>query len=122
VSETPEEHAGLSPERVAELLESGEIDLIDVREEDEWEAGHIPGARHIPLNDLTSRSESIDREKPVVFYCRGGGRSGMAAEAFRNAGYDAEKLAGGMVIWAESKNPIEPEDGTVIDHAGFPPE
>ena len=106
----------LSPERVAELLESGEIDLIDVREAYEWEAGRIDGARHIELERLASQAESIDRERPVVFQCRLGARSAMATQAFRASGYNAMNLEGGIQAWVEAGLPLVPEGGTVADH------
>jgi len=52
----------------------------------------------------------------VVFYCRTGGRSGMATQAFRASGYDAHNMTGGMVGWAQEGRPIEPDGGTVADH------
>ena len=67
----------------------GTIQLIDVREDYEWDAGRIPGARHLELGRVAAQAETIHRETPVVFYCRVGGRSAMAANAFRRAGYDA---------------------------------
>ena len=76
----------VEPERVAELQREGTIQLIDVREDYEWEAGRIAGARHLALGELTAQAETIHRETPVVFYCRVGGRSAMAANAFRRAG------------------------------------
>ena len=102
----------LSAERVAELVDEG-AELIDVRRPDEWEAGHIAGARRIEMNDLTASADSIDRERPVVFYCRTGNRSGMAAAAFREAGYDAYHLADGIEGWVAEGRAIEPEDGVV---------
>ncbi len=112
--------AALEPSRVAEMLEQGEIELIDVRDDSEWEAGHIAGARHIVLASLTSEAESISRERAVVFHCRGDGRSGMAADAFREAGYDAYTMEGGLAAWADAGLPLEPEDGSVAERE--PPE
>src|SRR4051794_27774832 len=63
----------VSPERVAELQREGSIQLIDIREDYEWEAGRIPGARFLTLGELTAQAETIDPETPVVFYCRVGG-------------------------------------------------
>src|SRR3954447_21405427 len=103
----------IEPERVAELHDQGAIQLVDVREPYEWAAGHIPGARHVQLNELASRPGAIDRERPVVFVCRVGGRSGMAAAAFRDGGYDAYNLAGGVLAWAGGGLPF---DGEVADH------
>jgi rhodanese-related sulfurtransferase len=112
--------AGLEPERVLELHERSEIELIDVREEVEWEAGRIAGARRIPVNELTSRAQDLRPDRPLVFYCRGGSRSGMVAEAFRAAGYDAHNMRDGLMAWAEKGLPLEPEGGTVLDRGGFP--
>jgi rhodanese-related sulfurtransferase len=112
-------HAGdvdVAPERVAELRETGDVQLIDVREPYEWEAGRLPGARHIELERLASKAATIDRERPVVFYCRVGARSGMAASAFRRAGYDARSMDGGITAWAERGLPLDPDDGHVAEH------
>lgn len=106
---------GLAPMAVAERLRTGELQLIDVREPYEWEAGRIPGARHIELERLPSEAEAIDRELPVVFSCRGGSRSAMAAEAFRTAGYEAYNMEGGLVAWVEQGLPLDPEDGEVAE-------
>ena len=105
----------LAPERVRELAESGEADLIDVRREYEWEEGRIGGARQIEMNELTANADSIPKDRPVVFYCRSGNRSGMAATAFREAGYDAHNMAGGITAWAEAGFPLEPEGGRVAE-------
>ena len=104
------------PNWVHERHEAGEIQLIDVREDYEWEAGRMPGARHIELNQVAAQAGSIDREKPVVFYCRVGARSAMAADAFRRGGYDAYSLAGGLEAWAGQGKPLEPDGGSVADH------
>ena len=106
----------VSPERVAELRAAGDVQLVDVREPYEWEAGRIAGARHIELTEVAARAESIDRDRPVVFYCRVGSRSAMAAGAFRRAGFDAYNMRGGLEAWAGRGLPLEPEDGTVAAH------
>ncbi len=106
----------VAPERVAELRGAGEIQLIDVREPYEWEAGRIEGARHVELERVASQAPTIDRERPVVFYCRLGARSGMAANAFRRAGYDAYSMDGGISAWADRGLPLEPDDGSVAEH------
>jgi rhodanese-related sulfurtransferase len=76
----------------------------------------VSGARHIELERVASQADSIDRDKPVVFYCRLGARSGMAANAFRRAGYDAYSMDGGITAWQESGLPLEPTGGHVADH------
>jgi rhodanese-related sulfurtransferase len=106
----------VDPERAKELIESGEVQLVDVREPHEWDAGRIAGARHIELERLASEAESLDRDRPVLFYCRLGARSGMAANAFRRAGFDAYSIDGGLTEWDRREYPLEPEDGTVADH------
>lgn len=106
----------LTPERVADMLERGEIDLVDVREPYEWEAGRIDGARHIELERLAGRADEIPRDRPVVFQCRLGARSGMATQAFRAAGYDAYNLTGGIQAWHNAGLPLVPEGGKVAPH------
>jgi len=106
----------VTPERVAALLEEGTVELVDVREPYEWEAGRIPGARHIEIERLAGRSGEIDRERPVVFHCRLGFRSAMATTAFRAAGWEAYNLAGGIQAWSEAGLPMEPENAYVADH------
>jgi rhodanese-related sulfurtransferase len=106
----------LPPEQVAELHGEGLVQLIDVREPYEREAGHIAGSRHIELPDLPAEAATIDPSIPVVFVCRVGGRSTMAAAAFARAGYDAHNLDGGMVAWAAGGLALEPVGGHVADH------
>ena len=107
----------LEPKRVAEMLDADDgVQLIDVREDYEWDAGRIAGARHIELERLASQAETIDRDHPVVFQCRIGARSAMAAQAFRTAGYEAYTMSGGLTGWVAQGLPIEPEDGHVADH------
>jgi len=103
----------LSPARVAELMRNG-AQVIDVREQYERDAGRIPDdSAHIELDRLTDEAESIDRDRPVVFYCRSGSRSSLAAQAFSAAGYEAHNLDGGLKAWVADGLPIEPTDGRV---------
>jgi rhodanese-related sulfurtransferase len=106
----------LPPARVAELLREGHVQLVDVRETYEREAGHVAGSRHVPLADLTAAAPTIDAARPVVFVCRVGARSSMAAWSFARAGYDAHNLQGGMIGWAAAGLPLVPEGGRVADH------
>jgi rhodanese-related sulfurtransferase len=107
----------VDPEQLADwLAEDPELQVIDVREPYEREAGHIAGSRHIPLVELSSRGEEIERERPVVFYCRVGARSEMAAQAFRAAGVQALSMRGGLVRWASENRPLSPKGGVVADH------
>jgi rhodanese-related sulfurtransferase len=103
--------------RLAEWMQGDPaLQVIDVREPYEREAGHIEASRHLELTKLTAEAASIDRARPVVFYCRVGARSAMAAEAFRASGYEAYSLDGGLARWAEQGRPMSPEGGSVADH------
>lgn len=106
----------VAPRRVAELHARGEVDLIDVREAYEHDAGRIADSRHIELAELPQAAASLDRERPVVFYCRSGGRSAMATQAFRASGYQAFNMTGGMLAWERDGLPLEPDGGVVADH------
>ncbi|TML00079.1 MAG: rhodanese-like domain-containing protein [Actinobacteria bacterium] len=109
---------GLDPERVAEwLLEEPRVaQVTDVRESYERDAGHIRDTRHVELSQLSSQAASFDRERPIVFYCRTGSRSDMAAQAFRASGFEAYSMSGGLVRWVAEGRPLSPEDGYVADH------
>jgi rhodanese-related sulfurtransferase len=107
----------VDPARVEEWLgEDPSLQLIDVREPYEHEAGHIDGTRLIELIQLSSQAATLEQERPVVFYCRVGGRSLMAAQALRAAGYEAYSMSGGLLRWAQEGRPLSPEGGTVADH------
>jgi|SRR5437588_904433 len=113
-----EDDLEVTPEQVAQWLDDGGdgVQLVDVREPYEHEAGHIAQARHIQLERLASQAETIDRERRVVFQCRIGARSAMAAQAFRAAGYEAYSMQGGLTAWAEKGLPLSPEGGRVAEH------
>ena len=102
-----------TPQQVAELHERGAIQLIDVRQPEEHDAGRIGGDRLIELASLVAEVDSIDRATPVVFYCRSGSRSAMATQAFRGAGFDAHNMEGGLLEWAAAGLPLDPPDGYV---------
>jgi rhodanese-related sulfurtransferase len=104
----------VSREEAQELLEDG-AQLVDVRVGHEWEAGRIAGATHLPLEELPDRVAELDRERPVLLYCRGGTRSTMATDALTAAGFDAVKLSEGIVGWDEAGLELEPEDGYVAE-------
>jgi rhodanese-related sulfurtransferase len=107
----------IDPERVAAwLLEEPDLQVIDVRERYERDAGHIAGTRHVELVELSAQAATVDRERPVLFYCRVGSRSLMAAQAFRAAGFEAYSMAGGLARWAREGRPLSPEGGVVADH------
>ena len=104
----------VTPERVQER--DGDVQLVDVRETYEWEAGRIEGARHVELERLASQAETLDKDRPLYLYCRLGARSGMAATAFRRAGFDAYSMVGGLERWAAEGRPLTPEGGSVAPH------
>jgi rhodanese-related sulfurtransferase len=104
----------ISRDEARELVAAG-AQLVDVRVDHEWEAGRIAGAAHIPLAELSERAGEIDKDRPVILYCRGGNRSTMAAAALGEAGYDVHKLSEGVVGWEEEGLPLEPEDGYVAE-------
>ena len=105
----------VTPERAKELLDRGEAVVVDVREPYEREAGHIEGSRHVELERVASQAATLPKDQPVVFHCRLGARSAMAAQAFRQAGYDAWSMAGGLQAWDEAGLPVA-GGGRVADH------
>lgn len=117
MSEPEASIASMDADAVARGLESGEAQVIDVRDDSEWDAGHVPGSRHVLLSELPANADSIDKDTAVVFVCRGGSRSAMAAEAFRASGYNAYNLQGGLLAWSEAGHPLDPEDGEVAERS-----
>ena len=102
----------VGPEAAARMLAEG-VMLLDVREPYEWAAGHVEGAVHVPLADLTL--EHVPAGTRVVVVCRVGSRSASVATALRRNGYDAVNLAGGMYAWAGADLPF-------VDATGAPGE
>ena len=93
----------LAPRGVKALLDKdkqGEFLLLDVRQPEEYEAGHIPGAAFIPLGELEARQEELERDKKIITYCRSGRRSMAAAIALCGLGFkDVHHLEGGILNW-----------------------
>src|SRR5216117_1665773 len=97
-----------TPEQVQELLRSDEVQLGDVREKDEWNAGHIVGAVHVPKSYLEQWAEDRlpDKDKTTILYCAGGVRSAMAADTLQKLGYqNVISMAGGFNRWKDSGKP-----------------
>jgi adenylyltransferase/sulfurtransferase len=95
-------------------VESGEPVVVDVREQDEWDEGHIPGAVHVPRGHLESRIERLapDTGRPVVVYCSAGNRSAFAAKTLADLGYeDVVSLAGGFTDWKRNGFPVQLQAG-----------
>ncbi len=97
-----------------EMLGAG-AQLVDVRADHEWEAGRLPGAVHIALPELAARAAEIDRDRPVIIYCRTDNRAAMAAAALAEAGYDAARLVEGATGWEADGLPLEPDGGYVTE-------
>jgi rhodanese-related sulfurtransferase len=100
----------VTAEQTLAALQEGRAQIVDIREPYEHEAGHIEGER------LASNAERLDRDRPVIFYCRLGARSAMATQAFRAAGWDAYSMRGGLGAWEAAGLPIAPEGGGVAPH------
>jgi rhodanese-related sulfurtransferase len=107
MTDSDETQFEVSAEHTAGALADGSAQVIDVREGYERSAGHIAGSRHIALGELASEAESIDRERPVIFHCHVGSRSLMAAQAFRQAGFEAYSMAGGLEQWEQEGRPVQ---------------
>jgi rhodanese-related sulfurtransferase len=110
----------VSATEAKQLIDSG-AHVIDVRTDVEFEAGHIPGARHIPVADVQQRAGEISKDEPLVVYCRSGNRSGPISDAFAASGYDAHAIEGGVLSWAEAGLDMEPDGGAVVDNPNMPP-
>jgi rhodanese-related sulfurtransferase len=94
-----------------ELVAGGAL-LLDVRQPDEWDAGHAPGATLIPLRQVPERLAELPRDRRIVAICRSGARSGRATDFLVAQGFDAVNLAGGMKAWATEGFTVETDDGT----------
>ncbi|MGN6413644.1 rhodanese-like domain-containing protein [Flexivirga sp.] len=88
--------------------------MIDVREQNEWDAGHAPGAIHIPLGDLPARLDDLpesDERDPLPIMCRSGNRSGRAVAWLSQQGFDVINVDGGMKQWASAGKPVVADSG-----------
>ncbi|MFW5427418.1 MAG: rhodanese-like domain-containing protein [Methylophagaceae bacterium] len=102
--------AEISPQQAAEIVESDAAVIIDVRTQSEWDAGHIPGAIHIPLSEVKGRLDEFKafEGKEIVMQCRSGKRSAAAGKILLAAGYeDVSNLTGGINAWGKAKLPVE---------------
>ena len=88
-----------------------DIYLLDVREDDEWTAGHAPGAVHIPLGELGGRASQVPKDRPVYVICRAGSRSAYAAQALGAGGWDVTNVSDGMQGWESAGRPMVSESG-----------
>lgn len=102
-----------TPSQAATRIGAGEALALDVREDDEWAAGRVPGALHIPLGELVGRVDELDATRPLVVVCRSGARSAQAAAYLGAFGFAAENLAGGLEAWDAAGLPLDPPDGRI---------
>lgn len=100
----------VDPSTAHQMVEAATVTLIDVREDDEWAAGHAPRAVHVPLGDLDPSAHTDT--SPLIVVCRSGGRSSKAAAKLATAGLPVHNLAGGMKAWQDAGHPVIREDGT----------
>jgi len=100
----------IQPSQLAQRLQRGEkLEIIDVREPYEWEIGHIPGARLVPLAQISEEIPRLDKRRETILYCKVGGRSKVAAQQLANAGVaDVRNLAGGILRWIDEVDPTMP--------------
>jgi len=99
----------VTPQDAVGLRDQGAV-LVDVRENDEWTAGHAPGAVHLLLAEVSDGASRFDGQQ-VLAVCRSGRRSAKATEILAAAGIDVRNVAGGMAAWAEAGLPVVREDG-----------
>jgi rhodanese-related sulfurtransferase len=98
----------LTPAQAHELAAKGEVQLVDVREDNEWAAARIPGAIHAALSRLGSEAADLPNDKPVVFYCMAGARSAKAVEIARSLGLaHIRHMGGGISAWNQAGYEIE---------------
>ncbi|MGI8912075.1 MAG: rhodanese-like domain-containing protein [Rubrobacteraceae bacterium] len=110
VAEAREATEQTSVEEVHEDLKSGNATVVDVREPEEWEAGHVPGARLIPRGLLESRTadELPDPDARIIVHCAIGGRGSLAAKSLQEMGYtNVANMRGGMNAWREKGHEVE---------------
>jgi rhodanese-related sulfurtransferase len=98
-------------EEARRRLDDGAL-LLDVREPDEWNAGHAPDATFLPMGQVTAGRAQLPRDRTIVAICRSGARSGRVTAALVSWGFDAVNLAGGMQAWAAAGNPVVTDDGS----------
>lgn len=90
----------ITPNEVLELIEKKQpVSIIDVREDEEVEAGKIPEAQHIRMSEVPERIDELDKNEQYIVVCRSGRRSGYVSEYLREQGFDAKNMAGGMLEW-----------------------
>jgi rhodanese-related sulfurtransferase len=98
----------IDPGTVAALQEQDDVFIFDVREQEEYDQGHIPGIALIPMDEVPDRLSEIPTDKTVIVTCRSGNRSGQVAEFLREQGYKrVHNMKGGIVAWEKAGYPVE---------------
>jgi len=112
VNSQPVDVTDIDPTDADRLVADGAL-MLDVREDDEWAAGHAPVAVHLPMGQVVERMGELPTDRVIVCMCRVGGRSGSVALHLAGTGYDVRNIAGGMQAWAELGLPV-------VDASGAP--
>ena len=103
-----EKVAQLDPAAVDKLAAANHVQIVDVRNPDEWSKGHLPGAKHIPLAALPEKLGELDPAAPIVLHCKGGGRSSIATSLLQSQGFaKVSNLVGGYEAWVAAGFPTE---------------
>ncbi|MUG46504.1 rhodanese-like domain-containing protein [Paenibacillus woosongensis] len=92
----------ISPQELSARLKKGEsVKMLDVREPEEWAAGHIKGAKHIPLGQVLERLRELDADEELIVICRSGNRSGLACELLEEKAFNVVNMTGGLMAWED---------------------
>ena len=107
------DEARVAQARIADVPPTfdGSVVLLDVREDDEWQRGHAPGAQHIPMGQVPSRIDEINADAKLFVVCQAGGRSQRVAQYLARNGYSPVNVSGGMQAWAGAGRPVVTDDG-----------
>ena len=100
----------LSPDKAREVVATARGQTIDVRDQEEYARGHIPGSINIPADELEQRVDELSDDGPVIVVCDSGKRSAEAAGQLRERGYEAASIEGGMSAWSSDKLPLQPAE------------
>lgn len=102
----------IDPQQLAQMRTAATVTVVDVREADEYRAGHVPGARSMPLGVLGARVPELPRDRPVYVVCQSGGRSAQATRMLRGVGVEAVNVRGGTAAWIQAGQPVEHDTAT----------
>ena len=108
-----------TPAELKSRIESGQVDLIDVRSDEEWKSSRIAQAEHLFLGGLPSNVAALDVGKPIVAHCQGGGRSAIAASLLQSAGLEVINMTGGFSAWTQAGLPIDKTSAHVACKVGL---